>query len=163
MHLTGHRSDCLFVRDGGRSICTCWPESSFERAALKETTLNEIGLALARNHDFIAGVLGSLENRIIEHHSWLSGRLCASEMPVLERLKHIEEKVDVLGEALDKKCEDLEDCSDANWLQTRTLLDGTAKWLNTIDGKLDVITRALIDQQPKFKPVRRATKKGKRR
>lgn len=48
MHLTGHRPDCLWVRDGGRSICTCWPESQLEREQLKQTTMNDLGSILGR-------------------------------------------------------------------------------------------------------------------
>jgi hypothetical protein len=43
-----HRPDCLFVRDGGRSICTCWPETQIEREQLKQTTMNDLGSILGR-------------------------------------------------------------------------------------------------------------------
>jgi hypothetical protein len=118
--VTGHRNDCLFVRDGGRSICTCWPESSSERAALKETTLNEIGLALGR----------------VESALLLPDGLFGYRQRMEKRLEAIESKQDSLGEATDR-----------------------------IEESLKAIIAGMIDRlpEPRVQPVRRATKKGKRR
>ena len=184
---TQHRDYCLWVRDGGRSICTCWPESNYERAALKETTLNEIGLALARNHEFIADVLGSLENRTMENQSWLSGMLLGWQSridnqhkellhqfeilvscqtaPTLERLRHIENKIDSLVEALDR----IETEGIAEHNQNRATLNVICEHQLKIEERMkerfDKIISALIEAQPEthFKPVRHTTKKGKRR
>jgi hypothetical protein len=125
-----HRPDCLFVRDGGRSICTCWPETQLEREQLKQTTMNDLG-----------SILGRCEIR----------------------LQHIENKIDALGEAFDARTDRI--ISAIKNYENAYVAGSLASQMrdNELSKKLDKIISALIDQQPKFQPVRRATKKGKRR
>ena len=125
MHLTGrHASDCLFVLDGGRSACTCWPETQIEREQLKQTTMNDLG-----------SILGRCEIR----------------------LQHIENKQDWLAETMDRMLGSLE-----NRLIEHLSVESQRNL--EINAKLDRIIYAMIDRIPVEKqPVRRATRKGKRR
>jgi hypothetical protein len=165
--ITGHGPDCLFIRDGGRSQCTCWPETQRERAALKETTLNEIGAALGR----VEGLLT------------IPDGLFSYRQRIEKRLEFIESKLDAQGEALDADFSTHATNSIAQYNELRATLNVICEHQLKIEERfkagheelrtkiwqlsesLDIIIRTLIDRkpEPRVKPVRRTTKKGKRR
>ena len=110
--------------------------TSPELAEVKETTLNELGAAVGR-----------LESRVDR-----TDTISAGVAMLAERLRHIENKLDELGESLD---------ADFSTHATNSVAQ-----YNELRDKLNVIISGMIEhlpESPRLKQVRRAVGKGKRR
>jgi hypothetical protein len=139
MIITGHKPGCLFVRDGGRSLCTCNQMMHSESLEAIRSTLNLMGQAVAtlsgeveRYQEITVTVLHSLENRIMEHVSH-SSAIAENQRTTLNVICEHQLKLEERWKAMARE---IQDCSSADWLQARTLLELTNKRLKTIESAL---------------------------